>query len=251
MSRLRAAVLVSGFIGMTLPLMPLQQFFLWTSPRFAKRFPQAYHRMLAGLLGYRVTVEGNIPKGVPVLLAANHVSWIDIVVLSSVAPVSFIAKREVGEWPLFGALARLQRTVFVDRTVRHATGRSRDDIKERLQGNDVLVLFAEGTSSDGINVKQFKSSFFGAAALDDVRVVPVTLSYNKVNGLPMTRRQRPFYAWYGDMDMKPHLWESVQAGPIGITVKFHDPLTTKDRKELARQAEMQVRDSLARLLHGR
>ena len=114
--------------------MPLQQLFVWFWPGMARRFPMHYHRLICGLLGIRLRVIGQPPRQGPVLIASNHVSWLDIVVLSAVAPLSFIAKREVGRWPFFGSLARLQRTVFVDRDRRHATGNARDEMRERLQG---------------------------------------------------------------------------------------------------------------------
>ena len=254
MNRLRAAVLLGGFVAMTVPLMPLQQLFKWTWPAMAQRFPHLYHRQVARLLGFRITIEGEPPKAGPTLLVSNHVSWIDIVAFSAALPVSFVAKREVGSWPMFGQLARLQRTVFVNRERRHATGAAHSEMTERLRQGDTLMLFPEGTSHDGINMLPFKSSFFGAAELEGVQIVPVTIAYTQVNGLPMTRRQRPLFAWYGDMDLPPHLWQALQEGPIGITIKFHAPLRIAEpggRKQLARQSEGQIRDSLARLLHGR
>jgi 1-acyl-sn-glycerol-3-phosphate acyltransferase len=252
--RLRAGLLLGGFVALTVPLMPVQQLFKWIWPRMARRFPHFYHKQLARLLGFRITIEGKPPRHGPMLLVANHVSWIDIVAFSAALPVSFVAKREVGKWPMFGQLARLQRTVFVDRERRHATGAAHHEMTDRLKRGDTLMLFPEGTSHDGINVLPFKSAFFGSAELEGVPIVPVAIAYTRIHGLPMTRRQRPQFAWYGDMDLPPHLWEVLQAGPIGITIKFHEPLDivkTGGRKQLARASESQIRDSLARLLHGR
>ncbi len=255
MNRLRGAVLLTGFLGLTLPLMPVQLLFKSAWPRMARTFPHHYHRMVARLLGFRITVEGEIPTHGPVLLIANHVSWIDIVAFSSVLPVSFVAKKEVGTWPLFGQLAKLQNSVFIDRERRHRTGAARNEIQERLKAGDMLMLFPEGTSHDGLTVMPFKSAFLGAAELDGVPVVPVTIAYHQFHGLPMTRRMRPKFAWYGDMDMPPHLWEALQAGPIGITMRFHAPLKIGGdgggRKEMTRLAYDQISVSLARILHGR
>ena len=152
MSRLRATLVLLSFASLTIPLMPVQQLFVWFWPRMARAFPMHYHRLVLRLLDVRVNINGEVLKQGPAIFATNHVSWLDIVILSSVAPVSFIAKRDVKAWPFFGTLARLQRTVFVDRDRRPTTASSRDEMRVRLQAGDMLVLFAEGTSGDGTRV---------------------------------------------------------------------------------------------------
>jgi len=251
-SRLRPWIILALFAGLTVPLMPLQQLFIWIWPGMARRFPMHYHRLVCRLLGIRLEVKGRAPEQGPLLIVSNHVSWLDIMVLSAVAPLSFVAKREVAGWPFFGTLARLQRTVFVDRDRRHATGNSRDEMKDRLQAGDILVLFPEGTSSDGRRVLPFKSSFFGAADTEGVLVQPVSLAYRGHRNLPMNRRLMPAYAWYGDMDLAPHLLEALATGPIEVTVVCHAPLSLSgemNRKALARHAEAEVRRGLTLALH--
>jgi lyso-ornithine lipid O-acyltransferase len=253
-SRTRATLRLVAFALFTLPLMPLQQLFIWCWPDVARRFPHHYHRMVARILGVTFSTSGETPARGPLLIASNHVSWLDIVILSAAAPVSFIAKRDVNGWPFFGSLARLQRTVFVNRERRQGTDQSRDDIRARLKSGDILVLFAEGTSNDGHEVRPFKSAFFAAADLPDVKVQPVTLAYHSHWGLPMTRRRRPHYAWFGDMDLAPHLWEAVGSGPIGVEVIFHPPVALAefgDRKRLAAHAEQTVRAGLYTRLSGK
>lgn len=252
MSGLRPWLVLAAFTAVTLPLMPLQQIFVWIWPSMARSFPMRYHRLLCRILGIRVELAGERPRHGPLLIVSNHVSWLDIVVLSAVAPVCFVAKREVAGWPFFGSLARLQRTVFVDRNRRHATGGSRTEMESRLKAGEILVLFGEGTSSDGRRVLPFKSSLFGAAEAPGVMVQPVTLAYRGHRNLPMTRRLLPTFAWYGDMDLAPHLLGALRAGPIEVTVICHPPLAPgggQDRKSLARQAEAQVRLGLMHALH--
>jgi 1-acyl-sn-glycerol-3-phosphate acyltransferase len=247
MSRLRAASILLGFAAITLPGLAAQQLLIWTSRRGARRLPHIYHRWVTKLLGVKLRIEGTPVSDRPCIIAANHVSWLDIPILSAVVPLSFIAKREVASWPFFGTLARLQRTVFVDRERRQATASARDEMSTRLAQNEALVLFAEGTSSDGARVLPFKSAFFAAAETSGVVVQPVTIVYHGHWGAPMTRRKRPFYAWYGDMDMGPHLWEALVSGPIEVDVICHEPLAageTGSRKALARQAEEKVRHGL-------
>ncbi len=228
MARLRAIFILLGFLALTFPLMPVQ--FVLRS----KRLPWIYHRLLCKLLGVTLIIEG-APPTAAALLVANHVSWLDIPVLSAVTPVSFIAKREVGTWPLFGWMAKLQRTVFVNRENRHSTGNKRNEITARLQQGDCLVLFPEGTSSDGTQVLPFKSSYFGAVEGLDIPVVPITISYQ---GKPK------LYAWYGDMDLAPHLWTVVKSGPIQVRVTIHPALAKTGRKTMAGHAEATIRHTL-------
>lgn len=252
MSRLRAWLVLAAFAGFTLPLMPLQQLFVWFWPHMARVFPMHYHRVVCRILGIRLKIIGEPPREGPMLIVSNHVSWLDIMVLSAVAPISFVAKKEVARWPFFGRLAKLQRTVFVDRDSRHKTGHSRNEMQERLAAGDILVLFPEGTSSDGWTVLPFKSSFFGAAEGSGVLVQPVSVVYGGHRNLPMNRRLMPSYAWYGDMDLGPHLIEALALGPIEVTVVLHTPLSLSgemNRKALAGHAEREVRQGLALALH--
>ena len=191
MKHVRPTLLLLGFVALTLPLMPLQQLFLWFWPHMAERFPHWYHRRVAWLLGIRINVLGPRPKQGPAFVVSNHVSWLDIIVLSAVAPVSFVAKQEVSRWPFFGMLAKLQRTVFVDRDRRHNTGQERDAISDRLKEGGIIVLFPEGTSGDGRSVLPFRSSYFGAVHDPEIPVIPVTLAYVQSWGLPITPREMP------------------------------------------------------------
>lgn len=253
MSALRAASILARCAVLTLPLMPVQRLLVAAGSRHARTFPHWYHRRLASIIGLKVKCVGERPSQA-CLIAANHVSWLDIPVLSAALPVSFIAKQEVAGWGIFGSLARLQRSVFINRERRHTTAESRDEIQERLKAGDTLVLFAEGTSTDGNRVLPFRSSFFASAEADGLIVQPVTLAYDGHWGLPMTRRRRPFYAWYGDMELPGHLWEALVAGPIEVTVIFHPPMTVSavgGRKVLARRAEDAVRKGLIEALSGR
>ncbi len=243
-----------GFLLITLPLMPVQAVLLVLWPGAARLLPHYYHKLLCWVLGFRTIVTGNLPKGGQCLIVANHVSWIDIVVLSCVAPLSFVAKREVATWPLFGWLAKLQRTVFVDRERRHSTKHSRSALEQRLSQGDRIVLFPEGTSHDGASLLPFKSSFFAAASDPEIAIVPVTLVYKHYWGLPLTRRNRALFAWYAEMGLLPHLWGALRAGGLTVEIIIHPALdveTGLDRKRAREVSERIVRRSLAAALHGR
>lgn len=261
-ARLRAAAVLGGFLGITVPLMPVQAILLRTSRRGARAFPHWYHKRVCRLLGIRVHVEGEIVRDRPVLVVANHTSWLDIPVLSAVAPVSFVAKKEVGTWPFVRTLARLQRTVFVDRTRRTSVGETADEMLARLTQGDALVLFAEGTSSDGNRLLPFKSSLFAAAkpsrtpavgekSTPGAVVQTLAIAYTHVHGVPLSRTDRPLIGWYGDMEMAGHAWELLQAGPIDVRVHIGPPVPLDDfpdRKQLAAHTEREVRRSLHGLL---
>jgi 1-acyl-sn-glycerol-3-phosphate acyltransferase len=251
--KLRAGLLLAIFGVATLIGMPFQKGFVLAWPTMARRFPMYYHRAVLRLFDIRLKRLGPPIAEGPTLIVSNHVSWLDISVISALHPVSFVAKREVGGWPFFGTLARLQRSVFIDRDRRHATGTSRDQIAERLEAGDTLVLFAEGTSSDGARVLPFRTAFFAPAAREGVTLQPVVLAYDGYRGLPMNRRLRPLFAWYGAMDLASHLWGAIAEGPIEITVITLDPIPCgpgQDRKALARLAEDQMRQALVRALHA-
>ncbi|WP_409561663.1 lysophospholipid acyltransferase family protein [Hyphomicrobium sp. B1] len=257
---LRASAVLTGFFGFTLPLMPVQALLLKVSPAAARRFPNWYHRNVCRILGVKLKIEGQVVDDKPVLLVCNHTSWLDIPVLSAVAPVSFVAKLEVGSWPFVSALARLQRSVFVDRTRRQATGDAAIEIMKRLKLGDTIVLFAEGTSSDGNRVLPFKTSLFGAVSGQgatgngDAVVQTAAVVYTHLRGVPLTRADRPRIGWYGDMEMTSHAWGVLKSGPITATIKISPPVPLsefKDRKDLALKTERAVRSAVLGILRGR
>jgi 1-acyl-sn-glycerol-3-phosphate acyltransferase len=258
---LRAASILFVFVVLTVAGIPWQM----SAQRFhlkrRKTFPHRYHRILCRLFGIRLTVIGQPVQGRGVLMVSNHTSYFDILALSAAACVSFVAKSQVASWPFFGLLAKLQGTVFVDRERRSSAGEARDVIRKRLEEGDALVLFPEGTSNDGNRVLPFKSALLGAAELEidldghpsHVPIQPVSVSYVGLYGIPMGRECRPLFAWYGDMELVPHLWEAVKTGPIDVVVEFHPPLTVESaggRKVLASAAESTVRAGQVRALAG-
>ena len=162
MPTLRATLRLLGFLLLTFAAIPLQWVLLKADRRYARQLPVGYHRLVCRLLGVRVHCEGRLAREGGVLIVANHISWLDIPVLSTVAPLSFVAKSEVATWPFVGLLARLQRSVFVERARRMQVRETASEMMARLDAGDNVVLFAEGTSSDGNRVLSFMSSLFGA-----------------------------------------------------------------------------------------
>jgi lyso-ornithine lipid O-acyltransferase len=235
----------------------------WISIKFnlplRRWIPCWYHRLILFLLGIRVTMRGVPTAERPLLLVANHSSWIDILVLSAVTPLKFIAKSEVAGWPLFGLFARLQRSVFVDRSKRQATVEVNREIASRLAEGDPVVLFGEGTSGDGNRVMPFRTALLGAMhqALGEHGrgfLQPVSVSYTRLHGIPMGRQHRAHAAWYGDISLVPHLVRVFRTGAIDVVVTFGTPVAVEagaDRKAMALSLEQAVRRMNAAALAGR
>ncbi|WP_207480575.1 lysophospholipid acyltransferase family protein [Arenibaculum pallidiluteum] len=245
------------YLLVTLAGIPVQLLLLKLGSPARATFPRAYHRLCARIIGLRVQTTGAPAQVHPTLFVSNHSSYLDIVVLGSLIPGSFVAKSEVGTWPLFGLLARLQRTVFVDRKPRNAASH-RDDMQGRLEAGDDLILFPEGTSSDGNRVLPFKSALFAVAGLRvegrPLTVQPVSVTATRLDGIPLGRTMRSVYAWYGDMELAGHLWEMVKLGVLTVEVEFHPAVTVEDfgsRKALADHCWTVVAAGVDRAVSGR
>lgn len=221
-----------------------------------------YYRLLCAILGIHVRVAGAPVHDRAVLFVSNHVSWADILVIGSIVPIAFVSKREVENWPLVGVTARLQRTVFVDRARRHQSGQAVGEIVKRLDGGTSVVLFAEGTSSDGNRVLPFRSALLGAVEeavaqggdVSKVLIQPMSISYTGINGLPMGRQHRPVVAWYGDLDFLPHIKALMSRGAVDAVVTYGEPIPADsllDRKTITRRLESAVRRLSAGTLRGR
>lgn len=245
------------YLVWTLSLMPVQGVGLLLHRPWSRRLPAFYHRGCCKILGFRVRAVGAPTPLRPALFASNHVSYTDISVLGSLIVGSFVAKSEVAGWPLFGWLAKLQRTVFVDRRMR-STLLQRDTMTARLAAGDALILFPEGTSGDGNRVLPFKSALFSAAekmeGMAPLVVQPVSVAYTRLDGIPLGRQLRPYFAWYGTATLAPHLWTMIGLGTVEIVVEFHPPTAYSDcgsRKALARYCYERVAGGMAAALAGR
>jgi 1-acyl-sn-glycerol-3-phosphate acyltransferase len=212
------------------------------------RFARLYWHVMCRSIGLSVRVIGvaaqRTAEGRPIVYVSNHSSWLDIMVLGSQLHGCFVAKQELTHWPLVATIARLGRSVFVRRQ-RGSMLRERDDMHARLVGGDNLILFPEGTSSDGSRVLPFRSAFLSIAEQPvsadgkPPLVQPVSVVYDRLSGLPTGRANRPLFAWYGDMDIASHFWRLAQHCGLRASVVMHtplDPLAFPGRKELTAAA---------------
>ncbi len=219
---IRVISIALAFVALTLVLLPSQLIGMAFDLRLQRTVPHLYHRILCALIGVRIRQIGRRSAASPVLILSNHVSWLDISVISALAPVVFVAKSEVAGWPVLGWLATLQRTVFINRRARHQIGAATRQIADRLLGGDAVVLFAEGTSSG-------------------------------FSGVPIGRGLRERVAWYGDADLVPHLLHVLSSGGIDVTVSWGEAVAydiSADRKAIARDTERSVRRMTATALRG-
>jgi 1-acyl-sn-glycerol-3-phosphate acyltransferase len=258
---IRVILIGTAFLTLTLLLLPFQLIGLTFRSPIKRVIPHWYNRTLCAVIGIRVRQIGQRSPEFPLLILANHASWLDIVVITSLTPAVFIAKKEVATWPLFGWLAKLQRSVFIDRERRHKTGAATKQIADRLLGGDAVVLFAEGTSGDGNRTLPFRSALIGAVHHtlarsthhDAVTVQPLSLAYVGLSGMPISRASRERVSWYGDIDLIPHLIGVLRSGAIDVVANWGEPVAygvDADRKEIARNAELAVRRMTASALRS-
>ena len=258
---MRLIVVVVAFALVTLPLMPLQWLAVALKSPLRRRIPVFYHRFVCRLLGIRVRVTGAPMDRRPLLIVANHSSWLDISIITAQAPVVFVAKSEIATWPLFGVLAKLQRTVFVERDRRAKTGAVNAAIAQRLAEGDPVLLFGEGTTGDGNRVAPFRTALIGAArdaivAAGDVPqiwVQPLSIAYVAQQGIPLGRHLRPRVACYGKMKLFPHIGAIARSGAVDVTVTWGEPVAYSgetDRKALARDLEGAIRRHTVTALRG-
>lgn len=258
---IRIGLAVAAIAVASLVLMPPHLMLLWLKHRWRNRLPRLWHRLALWAIGVKVVVHGKADSRRPLLIAANHASWLDILVLSSVLDATFVAKSEVRDWPVFGTLARLQRSIFIKREERRQTREQADDMATRLNAGETVVLFPEGTTTDGNRLGEIKSSLFAAAASAArfapqgvVHVQPVAVAYVKVHGMAMGHYHRPIVAWPGDVELLPHLLGILKSGAIDVDVRFGETVDVTagtSRKHVGTFVRDQLRSMLEKSLRGR
>jgi 1-acyl-sn-glycerol-3-phosphate acyltransferase len=246
-----------GVLLWTLSCMPIQAVCLAVPGRAKVAFARFYWSVVCRLLGLQVRKIGaaaGSTAGRSVVFVSNHSSWLDIPVLGGQLDACFVSKDEVGRWPFVGTIARLGRTVFISRQ-RRATARERDVLRERLAVGDNLLLFPEGTTSDGSRVLPFRSSFFAIAeGADPPLIQPVSVVYDRLGGLPTGRASRPVFAWYGDMDLASHFWRLAQRRGLRVSILLLpplDPTSFASRKALSHAVWRAVADGASTLRQNR
>ena len=205
-----------------------------------KRFFFVFYKFLflgiRKIFGIKLKVSGEQEEK-RVMFISNHISYLDIIILGSEVNAVFVAKSEIRNWPIINKLCMLGKTIFVERNNPRSVKKQAGFIKENIENGLNVILFPEGTSSDGSKVLSFKSSLFGVVDYKELRnykLQPISISYNKLDGLPLVKIHRPFLAWFGAMNLAPHVWQFLGLGTSEVNIRFHKSekfSTFSDRKE--------------------
>jgi 1-acyl-sn-glycerol-3-phosphate acyltransferase len=247
----RLATLVLALAAFIVVLGPPRRLAQSLGSRLGDRTPALFHRLLCAGLGVKVRCHGKLGGSGSRLIVANHVSWLDVPVMGSLAPMCFLAKREIGDHPVGRELVAMQGAVYVDRNRRRCIPGVNATMVETMRSGAPVVLFAEATTGDGNRLLRFRSSHFeairlAAMAAPDIPALiqPVYLNYSRLCGLPMARFERPRVAWYGDMTFLPHFLRYAGGGGVVCDVHCGAPILVApdmDRKTAARMTEAAVR----------
>ena len=202
-------------------------------------FYKIFFKGLVKIFGIKVNIKGKQSKK-KVLFVSNHISYLDILVLGSSVHGLFVAKSEIDSWPFINKMCALGRTIFVNRNDLIKVKGQMNQITNTLKCGYSVILFPEGTSSDGSKVLPFKSSLLGVIednVSEEFYLQPISISYSKLDGIPLEIKFRPFFAWFGNMDLLSHAWKFLGLGFSEVNVNFHEPKKFshfKDRKQAAK-----------------
>jgi 1-acyl-sn-glycerol-3-phosphate acyltransferase len=207
----------------------------FVSPRDRAGWLQRVCRRALRVLGVRACDVGCAPRGA--VIVANHLGYLDILVLGALGPCVFVAKRDVRDWPVFGWFARRAGTRFVDRERRGDVARVAAEFAPVIAAGANLVLFLEGTSTDGRAVRPFKPSLLEPAVQSGWPVVPAAVAY----AVPAPYSVENEVCWWGDMTLGPHLFNLAGLPRIAAYVGWGEPgAAASDRKVLAREMHARV-----------
>jgi len=186
--------------------------------KILSRLNRNYTLLLRLILNIKVTIagdEGQLERGGYVIIA-NHVSYVDGIVLGSIFPIVFVSKREVKKWPIVGQWNVLCGTIFINRQRKKEVGALVREMTRKLRQEANILLFPEGTSTNGEKMLPFQTAPLAAPLRSRSIIVPVTLAYTTIDEQPVTAVNRDFVYWYGDMDFVTHFWDLL--GRRGVEV---------------------------------
>jgi 1-acyl-sn-glycerol-3-phosphate acyltransferase len=211
---------------------------LWVFPRLSQpqrnERVQAWARRMLTLLGITLELHGQPPRHGPVLLVANHISWLDILVMHAARHCRFVSKADVRHWPLVGALATGGGTLYIERESRRDAMRVVHHMADALRAGDILAVFPEGTTSDGLQLLPFHANLLQAAITADAPVQPVGLSFLDARTRAVSQAAR----YIGDDTLVGSVWRLLSSPPIVAVVRFGAPEHAQGRDRRAWAADL-------------
>jgi 1-acyl-sn-glycerol-3-phosphate acyltransferase len=244
---LRLLLLIALAVVMFIPVLVM---WMMTLEAFRRRAVCLFYECCSWICGVRLTIEGERSKLRPLLLVANHSSYLDIFVLGSTMPLAFTPKSEIRRWPVIGFFCVLADCVFVERKPADMQ-RAQSVMAERLADGKVLALFPEGTTGDGMHVKPFKSGFLSLVEEHDLPLQSVSIAYTHIGDQSLSADTRELVAWIGEASLVTHLMRLLSFPYIQVTAKFHAVERIEDhedRKALAKASEQTIAEGLRVLL---
>jgi 1-acyl-sn-glycerol-3-phosphate acyltransferase len=202
----------------------LQRLLTVASTRWAKT--------ILWILKISVLVEGqeHFQNDTPYFIVSNHQSYLDVIIIASVFPTIFVAKKDVQSWPILGWLASLGGTLFIDRKAFRGTVQSISLIEKALRKRINVLVFPEGTSNNGELIFPFKSSLFNAALATQCNVLPLSLNYKMINNSPVVRSNRDIVCWYGDMTFTDHFWNVLNVRSVEVLLDIHHQISIGEKQ---------------------
>lgn len=203
-----------------------------------------YARLGLSIMNLQVQVKG--PKELltanTYLIASNHMSYLDILIHSSVISGCFVTSQEIREVPLLGHICRLAGCLFVERRNKENIHNEIQELTDALGRGLNVIFYPEATSTNGEEIFRFRKPLFYAATNAKVPVLPICLNYLSIDGVSVTRANRDLLCWYGDMSFAPHLWKVMKAKKIVVEIEILKPISElpKDPQVLALQTQGQI-----------
>lgn len=208
------------------------------------RLVSSFARFTCSFMGLKVYSIGTLSKINSALMVGNHLSYLDVIVHSSLRPSCFVTSVEIKETPVLGQICQMAGCVFVERRSRENLSKEIAEVSESLRFGTNVTIFPEATSTNGDRVIRFKRPLFQAAIDAHVPIIPMTINYERIDGERVSLDNRDDVCWYGDMDFLPHLWRVLIHKRIDITVKYHPEVkATGSTTELAEISHQKVSSS--------
>lgn len=254
---LRVLFLIFIIVPFLLVAVPLQFIITRLNLPGWTMLPRLFHKLMARFIGLEVKMIGQPETGKSTLVVANHISWTDVIAIGAVADVTFVARDDIGKWPVIGFMSTLQRTIYVQSSRKDAARTAPQEMARRLADGGAVCLFAEGQPDNGTHVLPFRSGLIAAAqramieaGAKYVAIQPVAIAYTKLQGLPITRTDRTLIAWIKAKSVMENLRDILVGGTREVVVAFGQPMPLSegsDRKAITQAVENEVRRKLVAL----